>query len=118
MKYQHRNPGNNKQNKKFTQFRNLVKNRFLVEKTVKYYASQLHITPNYLNEISKRESQKTAKQIILEHILQEAKNLLIYTNKDINEIAFYLGFDEPTHFIRFFKKSTQSTPSIYRKQHL
>lgn len=101
-------------NEKFIQFRNLVKNRFMVERSVKYYAEQLFITPNYLNALSQKEKQKSAKQIILEFIVEEAKNLLLYSEKSIAEIAFHLGYEEPTHFTRFFKQNTSLTPKAFR----
>ncbi|WP_196892555.1 helix-turn-helix domain-containing protein [Aureivirga marina] len=100
---------------KYREFQNLIKNSYIIQKKVKFYAEQLHIEPNYLNEICQRIVQKSAKQIIQEFVLNEAKKMLIYTLDDIAEISFKLGFSETTHFIRFFKNQTTVTPKAYRK---
>ncbi len=104
-----------KRNSKFIQFRNLVKNRFIEEKSVNYYASQLKITPNYLNALCKKEKNKSAKAYIQDFVVDEAKNQLTFTQKSIAEIAFSLGYEEPTHFTRFFKKMTNISPKDFKK---
>ncbi|MEM8967561.1 MAG: helix-turn-helix domain-containing protein, partial [Bacteroidota bacterium] len=99
----------------FQTYRNLVNNLFLKEKSVAAYAERLHISPNHLNAICKQQG-KTAKAVIQERILKEAKFLVAFTEKDIAEISFYLGFAEPTHFSRFFKQETGQSPRDYRIQ--
>lgn len=106
---------NSKTNKTIKQFRNLVRNRFIAEKSVQYYAEQLSVSPNYLNELSKKERMVSPKRYIQNFILREAKNLLAHTKKDVAEIAFHLGYEEPTHFTRFFKAQTKVTPLAFRK---
>ncbi len=106
---------NNRTNRTIKQFKNLVRNRFMVEKSVQYYAEQLSVTPNYLNELSKKERMVSPKRYIQDFIIREAKNLLAYSKKDVAEIAFHLGYEEPTHFTRFFKTQTQLTPLAFRK---
>ncbi len=86
------------------------------EKNVSYYAKLQHIAPNYLNEVVKRETNKSAKKWINEKILLESKNLLQYSTLNISEISATLSFAEPSHFIRFFKKETQLTPKQYKNQ--
>jgi AraC-like DNA-binding protein len=52
--------------------------------------------------------------VISERLLQEAKILLKHTDWNISEIAYSLGFEEPTHFNNFFKKNIQLTPRQFR----
>jgi AraC family transcriptional activator of pobA len=85
-------------------------------RTVKYFAEQLFIHPNYLNAVVKRSKQKTAIAFIHEQILHEAKSLLTQTELSIKEISFRLGFRESSHFNHFFKKETLTTPALFRKQ--
>lgn len=98
------------------QFKALVNNYFHSEKQVDFYAAKLNITANHLSEVVKSQTNKTAKRHIMDRVLLEAKNLLSYTDMDISEIAFALNFLETTHFNRFFKKETQTTPLVFRKQ--
>ena len=95
-------------------FRNLVSNSFIKYRKVSEYAEMLNTSPNSLNQIVKSETRKTAKEIISETIILNAKKQLEYNTDDISEISFSMGFDEPTHFIRFFKKETKMTPKQYR----
>jgi AraC family transcriptional activator of pobA len=95
-------------------FQNLVANCYLTIKQVGGYADQLYVSANTLNQTVKEITNKTAKEIIAEKIIQEAKKQLQYGTDDIAQIAFNLGFEEPTHFIRFFKNQTFITPKEYR----
>ncbi len=95
-------------------FQNLVSNCYLTKKQVGDYADKLFVSANTLNQNVKEITGKTAKEIIADKIIQEAKKLLQYSSEDISEIAFHLGFEEPTHFIRFFKSQTTTTPKEFR----
>lgn len=97
------------------QYQNLVINCFRVEKQIKNYAEKLHISVSYLNQILKEIKGKTAKELLLDYTCLQAKKELKYTSISISEIAFELGFEEPTHFTRFFKKQTGFTPNQFRK---
>lgn len=97
-------------------FKNLVNNLFISYKQVSDYAEKLFVSSNTLNKIVKDLTGKTAKEIINDRVILESKKMLLYTSSDISQIAFNIGFDEPTHFIRFFKAHTLQTPKEYRIQ--
>jgi AraC family transcriptional regulator, transcriptional activator of pobA len=78
------------------------------------FANQLNVHVNHLNRAVKETTQKTTTQIIAERILQESKVLLKYSNWNVSEIAYALGFTEVTHYNNFFKKHTQINPSQFR----
>jgi AraC family transcriptional activator of pobA len=80
-----------------------------------FYAEQLAIHPNHLNAIVKRITGNTAKHIIQDKIILPAKSLLTQSDLSIKEIAFRLGYEEPTHFGSFFKKHTQLTPNQFKE---
>mgnify|MGYP005855691319 CR=1 FL=1 len=103
-----------KKQKLVFQFQNLVSNCFIKHKQVGEYAKRLNVSANTLNQTVKETLGKTAKEVISEKIIEEAKKQLKYSANDISEIAYNIGFDEPTHFIRFFKKNTFVTPKEYR----
>ena len=97
-------------------YKSLIGNSFLEHREVSYYADQLHVTSNYLNEVVKSETGISAKRHISERVLLEAKNLLSYSTLDISEISHMLQFSEPTHFTKFFKKETGKTPKAFQKE--
>jgi AraC family transcriptional regulator, transcriptional activator of pobA len=98
------------------QFQYLVNEHFAEKIAVEEYARLLNITANHLSQTIKEATGKTAKSIITQRRLEEAKYLLLYTDNDIAEIAFHLNFAEPTHFTKFIKKETGSTPNQIRKE--
>ena len=78
------------------------------------FAALLSVHVNHLNRALKEATQKTTSMLIAERIIQEAKILLKHTDWNIAEIAWSLGFEEPTHFNNFFKKNSLLTPSQFR----
>ena len=96
-------------------FEVLVDKMYVDTKNVSTYAEALNITPNYLTTTVKSLTGKSAKDIINERLFTESKSLLKYSDLDIAEISHRLNFDEPTHFTRFFKKQSGSTPNQFRK---
>jgi AraC family transcriptional activator of pobA len=78
------------------------------------FANQLAVHVNHLNRALKETTGKTTSQLIGERVTQEARALLKHTDWNISEIGYCLGFEEPPHFINFFKKNTQVSPKSYR----
>lgn len=78
------------------------------------YAAMLHISAGHLSEVVKMQSGKPAIKHIHERLTLEARRLLFHTNHSLKEIAFALGFSDPSYFNRFFKRETGQTPSDYR----
>lgn len=83
-------------------------------KTVKAFASELHVHPNHLNASVKTATGKNASEHIKHRITLEAKLLLKHTDWQISEIADCLGFDAPGNFTQFFKKHTGQAPHLFR----
>lgn len=96
-------------------FQTLVEKNFRKHKTVAFYAEKLFITPNYLGIICRKSLSVSALEVILQRVLQEAKQLLQSSDKSIKEIAFELGFPKLTYFSYFFKSKTNLTPVEYRR---
>ncbi len=84
-------------------------------RTASDFAGQLNIHVNHLNRSIRHVLQKTTTQVIAERLEQEAKVLLRHSHWSVAEIAYALGFAEPTHFNNFFKKRTGVNPTQFRK---
>jgi len=82
--------------------------------TVSYCAEKLFISPNYLSDLLKRETGKSALEHIQFKLINIAKEKIFDNEKSISEIAYELGFKYPQHFTRMFKKETGYTPNEYR----
>lgn len=84
--------------------------------TVKYFAGELCLSPNYFGDLVKREAGKTAQEYIQLKLVEAAKELMLAPGRSIGEVAYALGFQYPQHFTRLFKKVTGQTPNEYRSQ--
>lgn len=80
------------------------------------FADKLAISINHLNKAVKSIYKKTTTEIITERIMQEAMILLKVTNWPVSEIAYALGYEAPSRFIHTFRRYTQCSPLLYRKE--
>ncbi len=95
--------------------RELVEDHFRKERQIGFYAGRLHMTTDRLNDLVKRATGVTAGHLIRQRVLTEAKRELVFTNRAIHDIAYDLGFSDPSHFARFFRKQTGKTPQDFRQ---
>lgn len=85
--------------------------------TVQYFADKLGLSSNYLGDIVKLFTQKSAIETIHDFVIKRAQALLEENNTKTNaEIAYELGFEYPNYFSKFFKKQLGLTPKEYRLQ--
>jgi len=99
----------------FLRFRNEVADHHSLTRNAVDYADKLRISYKHLNTITKYMTGRTAKQFIDQYIILESKRLLAITDLSVKELSYELGFDEPTNFVKFFKKHTRQSPSNFRK---
>ena len=96
-------------------FKKLLSNYCTKEHSVGFYANKLNITSNHLNKVTKSVLNKSSSSIINEMLILEAKVLIHQDNQNIGELAYSLGFEDPSYFGRFFKKHTGHTPTEFAK---
>ena len=84
--------------------------------TVAYFADKCCLSNGYFGNLVRVETGRTAKDIISDHVLAYAKQLLNDEALTITVISSRLGFEYPQHFVRFFKSHTGKTPSAYRNE--
>jgi AraC-like DNA-binding protein len=83
--------------------------------SVSYCAEKLFLSPNYLGDLLKKETGKSALEHIQLKIVEVAKEKIYDPSKSISEIAYELGFKYPQHFTRMFKKNTGYSPNEFRQ---
>jgi AraC-like DNA-binding protein len=96
-------------------FKTLVETHFSEWHQVKDYAEALYVTPNYLNEAIKSAMNISAKDVIQHTIILEAKRQAVFTERSNKEIGFSLGFEDPSHFSKFFKNNTGQSLQEFRE---
>lgn len=103
--------------KLFLEFKNLVESNYTKSRDAKFYALKLNITYKHLNVICKEVVNTTAKNFIDAFIILEAKRKLINSAIKSSELAYLMGFNEPTNFVKYFKKHTGLTPNSFKNKH-
>ncbi len=96
------------------QFKQLVYQHFIIEKSISFYADRLTVSSNYLNRCVKMVFNKSCKEVITEVAILNSQILLADNTKSISEISFYLNYEDTSYFTRLFKNFTGTTPSEYR----
>jgi AraC family transcriptional regulator, transcriptional activator of pobA len=96
-------------------FKKLVNANFTKERSVKFYAGSLFVTPKHLTETIKAETGKAAGEWIDEIIILEAKILLQDTTLSVTNITSALHFADQSTFGKFFKNITGLSPLAYRQ---
>lgn len=97
-------------------FKDLLEAEYKSQKQVNYYAKQIIITEKRLNQATAKVLGKSPKEIVDDRVLLEAKRILAHTTESVKEIAYHLGFEEPTNFIKYFKKHASVTPTEFREK--
>ncbi|MCR4033223.1 helix-turn-helix domain-containing protein [Flavobacterium panacis] len=95
-------------------FSQLVELHYRTNHNVSDYANMLNITPKNLNRKIVSEKQVAPSIIIKQRIILQAKRLLANTTLSIKEIADYLGYEDYSYFVRFFKSQTGLPPLSFR----
>ena len=99
----------------FNAFRKRVETKYTQTRDAKDYAEDLLISYKHLNTCCKKVTHQTAKSFIDNYVILEAKRKLVATTLSAKEISYQCGFDEPTNFLKYFKKHTNQTPTEFRK---
>lgn len=95
-------------------FTELVGKHYASQRSVGWYAEQLHVSPKHLSSTIKEISGFTAGQWIDRKVVREAQILLRHTGKSIGEIADELNFANQSFFGKYFKNLTGKAPREYR----
>ena len=99
----------------FNNFYAKLDKEFKTMKQVAEYASELSVSPSYLTDVVKKVSGNSASYHIQQRMVQEAKRLAMYSDASMKMIAYSLGFDDLSHFSKFFKNVAGISFTEYKK---
>lgn len=97
------------------QFGALLNQHYRTRRSVSDYADLLHLSPNHLNALCRRMLNKTASTLIHERVVLEAQRLLSHSALGVAQVAYELGFEDASYFVRYFRKYTGTTPEAFRQ---
>lgn len=111
-------PGNLKGLDVFLEFRKRVETHYRQERNPSFYASSLFVTEKKLNLLCKAQTGLSVGEYIRDRVLLEAKRLLHNADHTVKEIGYFLGFEDPSYFNRFFKLHSGTTALAFRSGQL
>ena len=101
-----------------SEFRRLVDLNFRDNWPVERYVAELNTTPHLLAKACQSAFGLQVKEFLNERRLLEAKRLLLFTVRPLEDIAFEIGLRDAAYFSRFFKIRAGLPPSEWRTRHL
>ncbi len=96
----------------------LIEGNYIKHRDVTFYSEQMSMSDKAVNDICKKVLGRTVKDVIQDRLILEIKREIAAGKKSFKELAFQLGFNEPSYFTRFFKQKTGYTPEKYREHFL
>lgn len=99
----------------FVNFRKHLEENYRRIHTVSEYAELLNVSAKTLTNCTKEISHQTPLEIINERLILESKRLLSYSERNVNEVGYELGFEDASYFVKFFKRYVNMSPRDFRK---
>ncbi|MEO8166769.1 MAG: AraC family transcriptional regulator [bacterium] len=107
---------NRYEHERLEEFLELLEKHIPRHKQVSDYAGMLKISSYQLNAITKTITGKACSELIKEHVILESKRHLLATLHPVKEIAYHLGYEDVSYFVRLFKKHTGYSPQAFRQR--
>lgn len=80
-----------------------------------FLAAKLNYDYHYLSNLFSEVKGTTIEHYIISHKIERAKELIIYNELNLTEIAYKLHYSSVAHLSNQFKKVTGLTPSFFKK---
>jgi len=108
---------NNRSLDTFNRFCELVVAHYKESREVQFYARKLKLSPKYFSQVIRSATNGISPgQWIEQYVAAQAKRLIqTYPNATLKEIAYEVGFNEPTSFYRYFKHATGMTAKKFKE---
>ena len=96
-------------------FNNLIDEHYKEGLTIGQYAALLFISARTLSDLTNQLLGKSPSLMVQERIVLEAKRLLLHSDQHVNQVGYTLGFEDPSYFVKYFKKHTKMSPTEFKK---
>ena len=96
--------------------RALIEANYTTETSSAFYASALNVTAKRLNIITRELVGRTVTQMVHDRIILEAKREISLSQDSVKQIAYRLGFEDPSYFTRFFRCEVGVAPNVFRER--
>ncbi len=83
---------------------------------VEHYARELCMSPRNLSRLCRKTTGLSAQAFVEAQLIREACRLLAYTRMTVQQVAYHLGFEDPSYFSRAFRRSVRLSPAAYRNR--
>jgi len=100
---------------KSLQFLQLIEAHYAEHKPLVFYARSLGLSQRSLGRLSQRHFDCSPQTLIHRRVIDEAARLLRYSNANIGQIAWKLGFSDASYFSRFYARQTGRRPLDERR---
>ncbi len=95
-------------------FREMVERDFQTGRSIEDYARRLGMTPTHLRRLCRAHLGATPLAVLNARVVLEAKRQLVFSAREVKEIAGLVGFDDAAYFSRFFQRETGFSPTAFR----
>jgi AraC family transcriptional activator of pobA len=106
--------GSNIERERVARFRELIERRFREHWSVTRYATELGVSDARLRRTCLAVTGQAPIELAHARVLVEAERQLRYTSMSITQIAYFLGFEDPAYFSRFFTRRMRVSPRAFR----
>jgi AraC family transcriptional regulator, transcriptional activator of pobA len=97
-------------------FRERVEQRFRQHPAIAEYATQLQTSEGRLRHACIEVTGQSPAELVHLRLIVEAERQLRYTSMSVAEIAYFLGFEDPAYFSRFFAHRMGMSPREFRRR--
>ncbi len=98
----------------YQSIREVIQKNFMNLRSLEQIAEECHIDSAYLCRLFKRFDNRSPYQYLMRMKMNFAAQKLQMPNSSVKEIAFQLGFSDPFHFSRVFKRIFGLSPSTFK----
>jgi AraC family transcriptional regulator, transcriptional activator of pobA len=95
-------------------YRQLIEEKYRKHPSVEEFSRDLGVSVSRLRKACLTVARQSPVELIHHRLLVEAERQLHYTSMSVTEVAYFLGFEDPAYFSRFFTRLMSTSPRGFR----